>query len=141
MAFLLDTNVVSELVSPQPDPGVAAWLAGVSTTLSYLSVITLGELRTGIVHLPPSRRRAALEEWLQRELLPTYAGRILPVDEAVADRWGQLDGEAKRRGRPLPTADGLLAATALHFNLRLVTRDWKPLVGAGVAFLDPWTGD
>lgn len=137
--FLLDTNVVSEMISPQPDPRVIAWLRRIDAELSYLSVITLGELRTGIVHLRPSRRRGVLEEWLQSELLPSYAGRILPVDEGVADRWGWLEGEAMRRGRPIPTADGLLAATALHFDIRFVTRDWRPLVGTGVLVLDPWT--
>jgi toxin FitB len=136
--YLLDTNVVSELMQPDPAPLVVRWVDATHPTSLYLSVLTLGELRTGAARLPPSRRRRELEAWIDDRLRPKFSDRILPVDQEVADRWGRLDGEAKRRGRPISILDELLAATALHFKLRLVTRDWKPLVGTGVDVLDPW---
>lgn len=88
--YLLDTNVVSEIRRPQPDAKVLAWLDSIDADLFYLSVITLGEIRTGIDRLPEGKQRRFLNDWCTAELRPWLAGRILPVTEAIAERWGAL---------------------------------------------------
>src|SRR5436190_963753 len=91
--------------------------------LLYLSVLTLGEIRNGAAALPQGIRRTQLETWLEVELRVRFSQRVLPIDAAVADRWGVLAAEAKRKGKTLSAIDGLLAATALHHNLTIVSRN------------------
>jgi predicted nucleic acid-binding protein len=81
-----------------------------------------------------------LETWLEVELLARFAGRIVPIDSAVADRWGLLAAEAKRTGKGLPIIDGLLAATALHHNLTIVSRNASDFANTQVTVLNPWEG-
>ena len=123
--FLLDTNVISELVKAKPEPKVTNWIDSVDENLLYLSVLTLGEIRKGIALLRDAPRRVALEAWLNSDLALRFAERILSIDRAVADRWGQLAADAAEARTPLPVIDGLLAATALHQNMTLVTRNTK----------------
>jgi predicted nucleic acid-binding protein len=136
--FLLDTNVISELVKPRPEPRVTSWVEETDETLLYLSVLTLGEIRRGVAALPNTRKRASLEAWLESDLRTRFHRRILPIDDDVADRWGQLTVQAQTKGVVLPVIDGLLAATALHRNLTFVTRDTGSLVVVGVALFNPW---
>ncbi len=137
--FLLDTNVLSELIRPRPEPKVAAWMEATEESLFRLSVLTLGEIRKGINSLPGSSRRTALESWLNHDLLIRFADRILDVDQAVADRWGRLAAAAVATKQLLPVIDGLLAATAIHHNLTLVTRNAKDVALTGVPVINPWT--
>ncbi|HEX6718217.1 MAG TPA: type II toxin-antitoxin system VapC family toxin [Pyrinomonadaceae bacterium] len=136
--FLLDTNVISELVKPRPDANVTAWIEGTDESLLYLSVLTLGEIRRGIAVLPQSRRRTSLEAWLEKDLRTRFEERILAIDQEVADRWGLLTAAARNGGIVLPVIDGLLAATALEHNLTLVTRDTGQVPSMGVAVFNPW---
>ena len=136
--FLLDTNVVSELVKPKPYPNVVQWMEATDENLLYLSVLTLGEIRKGIASLPDGARRVKLESWLDGDLTPRFAGRILEIDQVIADRWGRLSGNALARGNPLPVIDALLAATALQYDLTYVTRDTQHLAGAAVSVFNPW---
>jgi predicted nucleic acid-binding protein len=136
--FLLDTNVVSELVTRRPEPSVSQWVEGTDETLLHLSVLTLGEIRKGIAGLPHAKRRTELENWLNHGLRNRFAGRILPIDADVADRWGHVAAQARSRNIPLPVIDGLLAATALEHNLTLVTRNTRDVAGVGVLILNPW---
>lgn len=139
--FLLDTNIISELVKPKPDANVTEWIEGTDESLLYLSVLTLGEIRRGIAALPQSRRRATLEAWLEKDLRLRFEGRILVIDNEVADRWGLLTSAARNSGIVLPVIDGLLAATALEYNLTLVTRDTGQIPSMGVAVFNPWRKD
>jgi toxin FitB len=136
--FLLDTNVISELVKPQPDRNVLRWIGDTDEALLFLSVLTLGEIRNGIEKLNPGKRRGRLETWLAVDLRLRFEDRILILDEGIAHRWGALSATAARKGRPVPVIDGLLAATALHHDLMLVTRDDGGVSGTGVPVLDPW---
>jgi len=136
--FLLDTNIISELVKPRPEPSVIDWIEHTDESLLYLSVLTLGEIRRGIAALPQSRRRAALEAWLDKDLRARFEGRILLIDHEVADRWGLLTAAARSNGIVLPVIDGLLAATALEHNLTFVTRDTGQIPSMGVAVFNPW---
>ena len=136
--FLLDTNVVSEFAKPKPDGRVVEWTAVTDESLVFLSVLSLGEIRKGIERLQAGRRRAQLESWLQVDLRSRFRDRILPLDEEIADRWGTIAALAAAQGRPVPVVDGLLAATALHHNLTLVTRNGSDVAGTGVPTLNPW---
>lgn len=136
--FLLDTNVISELIKPLPEPNVTTWIERIDESLLYLSVLTLGEIRRGIAVLPQSRRRATLEAWLDKELRARFEDRILAIDQEVADRCGLLTAAARSNGIVLPVIDGLMAATALEHNLTLVTRDTGQIPSMGVAVFNPW---
>ena len=136
--YLLDTNVLSETVKPQANANVLAWLEASDEQLFHVSVLTLGEIRSGIDSAPPSARRATLESWLSRDLLIRFAGRILGVNQEIADRWGRITAKSSSAGRPLPAIDGLLAATAFHHNLTLVTRNTKHAAPTGVPVFNPW---
>jgi len=136
--FLLDTNIISELIKPKPEPRLVTWLSGTDENLLYLSVLTLGEIRKGIAMLKEPARRVQLETWLDSELRLRFAGRILTVDNDVADRWGVMAGRAATRKIALPVIDGLLAATALHYNLTLVTRNSKDVAGTEALVFNPW---
>ena len=136
--FLLDTNIISELIKPKPEPRLVTWLSGTDENLLYLSVLTLGEIRKGVAMLKEPARRVQLETWLDSELRLRFAGRILAVDDDVADRWGVMVGRAAARKIALPVTDGLLAATALHYNLTLVTRNSKDVAGTEALVFNPW---
>ncbi len=138
MGFLLDTHVISELITRRPEPNVSRWVEDTDETLLHLSVLTLGEIRKGIAGLPQAKRRAELETWLNKGLRSRFAGRILPIDAAVADRWGRVAAQARSKNIQLPVIDGLLAATALEHDLTFVTRNTADVAGTGVSVLNPW---
>jgi predicted nucleic acid-binding protein len=137
--FLLDTNIVSELVRPRPDSRVATWTDSADEELLFLSALTLGEVRKGITTVTDPARKGRLEAWLAGGLVARFEGRILGIDQAIADRWGRISGTLALRGTPLPVIDGLLAATALHHNLTLVTRNTRDVALTGAAVFDPWS--
>jgi predicted nucleic acid-binding protein len=135
VSLLLDTNVVSELrKGPRADANVRAWFADTEAESLYLSVVVIGELRQGVErvrHRDPVAARS-LERWLGK-LVDEYEERIVPIDSAIAERWGRLNVPD-----PLPTVDGLLAATALVHDMTLVTRNVRDVARCGVRLLDPF---
>ena len=135
MSYLLDTNVLSELRRKTPDAAVLEWFARRPVSTLYLSVLTFGELRKGIEGVPDAKRRMALTDWLETDLPAFFAGRILPVDAQVADRWGRLLSAA---GRPLPAIDSLLAASAAQHGLSMVTRNSRDFADLGLDVINPW---
>ena len=135
MSYLLDTNIVSETARRNPNKAVIAWLDQLPGEALFVSVLTLGEIRKGIETLPDKRRREKLRLWLEHDLPAWFEDRVLPVDLSVADRWGRLLAEV---GRPLPTIDSLLAATALHHGLRLVTRNAADFDYPGLEVINPF---
>jgi predicted nucleic acid-binding protein len=136
--FLLDTNCISELVRPKPEQRVIDWMEAADEGILYLSVLTLGEIRKGLAGLPQGKHRTRLETWLEVHLQARFAGRIVPIDAAIADRWGSIAAGARRKGKALPVIDGLLAATALHHNLTVVSRNARDFAHAQVQVLNPW---
>ena len=138
MRYLLDTNVLSELVRREPAPRVVSWVAGQSPLDLAISALTLGELAKGVGTIAPGRHRDALQRWVAREVPRQFTGRLLDVDARVATRWGELAASATREGRPLPVIDGLLLATAAVHDLVLVTRNERDCAGRGVAIHNPW---
>jgi predicted nucleic acid-binding protein len=132
--YLLDTNVVSELRKPRPDPNVLAFMALAESASLFLSVLTLGELRKGIAvkrrHDPAAAGRLAA--WADG-IETLFEDRVLPVDAEIARLWGDLSAAGS-----VPAIDGLIAATALCHGLTLVTRNIKDFQTAGVQLLNPW---
>lgn len=136
MSYLLDTNVLSELRKRTPEARVVAWVNARPPSTLYLSVLTLGEIRRGVEALTDTGRRLLLLDWLETQLPAWFAGRVLGIDSATADRWGRL---LARAGRPLPAVDSLLAATAQQHGLQLVTRNVADFCGVDVPLINPWT--
>ncbi len=135
MSYLLDTNVICETSRKRPEPRVIRWVQAVASEDLYLSVLTLGEIRRGIEALGATPRRSRLLTWLERDVPQWFGERILPIDRHVADRWGYLMATTTAS----PTAiDGLLAATALTHNLKVVTRNEEDFHFPGVEVVNPW---
>ena len=137
--FLLDTCVLSEFKKLRPNAGLVSWLRNVDETTAYISAITIGELRYGIALLPVSAKRRELERWLSADVLPNFRDRIVPLDFDIADRWGRIRALGHARGLAVPPIDGMLAATAQHRNLTIVTRNEAHFHGAGSSVLNPWS--
>jgi len=132
------TNIPSELTRETPDARVAAFLKSAGKESVFLSVMTIGEICKGIDLLPVSQKRSGLQIWLDVEVRSWFAGRILPVTESIAERWGHLAATAKQRGIAVAVVDGVIAATALEHGLTLVTRNVRDFASLGVVLLNPW---
>ena len=115
-----------------------AWLEDADDEQLFLSVITIGEVMEGLTAMPVGKRRSGIQLWINDVLRPWFAGRVLPVDETIAERWGVLAGQRRLQGRPLGVADGLIAATALEHDLTVVTRNVKDFESLGVMVFNPW---
>jgi hypothetical protein len=135
VSYLIDTNVVSEAVRPRPNASVLRWLKEVPNTALHMSVLTLGEIRSGAEKLKDEARRERLRLWVENELTAWFEDRLLPVDATVAERWGRLVAQV---GRPVPAIDSLLAATALVHGLRLVTGNVEDFAFVDLDIVNPW---
>ena len=136
--FLLDTNVISEPKRARPDEGVITWLGRQLLSDLHISVITIGELRRGIVRLEPGRRRDDLDFWLE-DMILRYQERILSVDLDVTERWASLAEINRAAGRPSEMTDELIAATAHIHGLTVVTRNVRHFESSGCRVLSPWS--
>lgn len=135
MSYLIDTNVLSELRKRHADSNLVSWVHTRPRQSLYLSVMSLGEIRKGIEGVADPAFRQTLTDWLEVELPKYFLGRVLGIDAQIADRWGRVQASA---GRTLPIVDALLAATALHHDLTIVTRNLKDFEGLGVQLINPW---
>jgi toxin FitB len=136
--WLLDTCVLSEYARAKPSVHVMSWLAAADEEALALSVLTLAELRRGALALPPSRRRSALESWIDEALPARFLDRVFPVDKSVADAWAERQARLDRQGRPLPLFDGLIAATAMVHGYGVATRNERDFAAFGVPIVNPW---
>ncbi len=138
--FLVDTNVISEVLRPAPDSNVVEWCRTTDRDQLFLSVVSLGEIRKGLTLMPVGVRRNQLEKASTALIPEWFTGRILTVTQAIAERWGVLEGERQRLGRPLHVPDAQIAATALEHGLTLVTRNVADFEHLGLSILNPWEG-
>lgn len=138
MNYVLDTNVISELISKQPSKKVVEWLDRLDPNTIYLTVITIGEIRKGIEKLPPSKRRDTAKEWLEADLLLRFQGRILEITTEVMLLWGELAGRLENEGRPITAIDSIIAAIAIQGNYCLVTRNEHDFQHTRVRIINPW---
>jgi predicted nucleic acid-binding protein len=138
MAWLLDTNILSELRRLQPEPRVEVFLASKPLDALHISVVTLAELRFGIELAPDATRRAAINDWLTNRIRPMFDGRVLPITEDIMLKWRLLVEEGRKLGHTFPQPDLIIAATAIEHNLTLVTRDRRGFDKVRVPIVNPW---
>ena len=139
MNFLLDTNLISEWLKPEPNTGVVAWTAAADEDRLFISVVTLAELRHGIDRLATGRRRERLNSWLQHDLPERFGDRVLPVTRDVADVWGRIVAKCEALGRPFGVLDAFIAATAHVHDLAVVTRNESDFESATAIVVNPWS--
>ncbi|HMF75187.1 MAG TPA: type II toxin-antitoxin system VapC family toxin [Bryobacteraceae bacterium] len=138
MAWLLDTNILSEGRKPRPEPRVTAFYETQPLNDLYISVVNIAEIRYGIELQEDPARRAQLNEWLTLTLRPAFAGRILPLTEDIMLKWRLLMNEGRKSGHTYSHPDLLLAATAIQHGLTVVTRDRSDFDMARVPVFNPW---
>lgn len=138
MKYLLDTCVISELVSKRPNSSVVKFVDSLDSDDIYLSVITIGEIIKGVEKLPKSKRKQELHTWLKEDLLARFSGKIIPIDNDAITEWGLLTARLELAGTPMPAIDSLIAATALTYAFALVTRNVSDFKGSSVEVVNPW---
>jgi predicted nucleic acid-binding protein len=142
IGWLLDTHIVGALASPAGAPSVRAWAAAQEEERLFLSVLVLAEIEQGIERLAPGDPDRSRHAGTLHAIEARFAGRILPLGDAVVRRWGRIAGRVKREtGHPPPVIDTLLAATAIEHDLYLATRNTKDVSHAGAALFNPWLDD
>jgi predicted nucleic acid-binding protein len=137
--WLLDTNVLSELRRPRAEPKVVTFVSRQPLDLLYVSTVTFAEIRFGIEAISDASRRAALNEWLTHRLRPMFEQRILPITEDITLKWRLLLEDGRKMGHTFSQPDLIIAATALHHGLTIVSRDTSGYKRAGVPVHNPWT--
>ena len=137
--WLLDTNILSELRRPRPEPKVVAFVAAQPLESLHISSVTLAEIRFGIELVADASRRAELTDWLVHKVRPMFAQRVLPVTEEIMFRWRLLVEVGRKAGHTFSEPDLIIAATALEHGLTLVSRDTREYERARVPVFDPWT--
>ena len=138
ISWLLDTNVLSELRRPKPEPKVVQFVAGQSLDNLYISVVTLAEIRFGIELVKDVGRRMELNDWLDHKLRPMFEDRVLDIGEEIMLKWRLLVEEGRKSGHTFSQPDLIIAATALHHGLTIVSRDTSDYEIANVPILNPW---
>lgn len=138
MKYLLDTNVISELIKKEPNPSVLRWIDECDESALFLSVITFGELQKGIAKLSDKNRAERLQVWIDQDLSNRFAGRILSLDLDILCTWGNVQGQSEKNGIPLPVMDSLIAATAIAKNLTVATRNVYDIERCQASVFNPW---
>ena len=138
MKYLLDTCVISEIIKPQADENVIAWMQTQSEENLYLSVLTFGEIEKGIEKSHDEARKRKLQLWVEEDLKQRFEGRIVPIDLDVSVKWGALQGAAELRGKPMPAIDGLIAVSGLVHNCIVVTRNVADMQQSTAELFNPW---
>jgi predicted nucleic acid-binding protein len=138
MAWLLDTNILSELRRPKPEQKVVAFVAGCPLDQLYISAVTLAEIRFGIELVGEPNRRADLNDWLANKVRPMFGERVLQITEDIMLKWRLLVEEGRKAGHTFSQPDLIIAATAIHHGLTLVTRDRSDYDKARVPVMNPW---
>ena len=136
--WLLDTNVLSELRRAKPNPNVVSFVAAKSLDLLFVSIVTFAEIRFGIEQVADATRRAELNDWLTHKVRPMFEERALPVSEDVMFKWRLLVEDGRKAGHTYSQPDLIIAATALHYGLTVVSRDTSDFAKARVPVLNPW---
>ncbi len=139
--FILDTNVVSELMRPRPDPVIESWFAEHATSSLFLTAVSEAELRFGLAVMPIGKRREGLASALKRVLETGFANRILPFDSSAARAYAEIAATRRRVGRPIPVADCQIAAIARSRDMAVATRNVRDFEDAGIEISDPWKGE
>ena len=137
--FLLDTNIISELVRPSPNENLLSWLSEQDEGSIYLSVITIAEIMRGVAKLDNGKKKDTLFKWIKNEIPKKFLGRILDFDQESAFLWGKWQGEGDRTGKPNSIMDTQIAAIAAKFELILVTRNIKDFSSIPIECFNPFS--
>ena len=137
--WLLDTNILSELRRPRPEPNVVQFVRRQPLELLHVSEVTFAEIRFGIELIEDAGRRSELQDWLAHRIRPMFVQRTLPISEEVMLKWRLLVESGRKAGHTFSQPDLIIAATALHHGLTVVTRDRSDYARAGATVLNPWT--
>ena len=138
MAFLLDTNIISETITARPEKRVIDWLEDQRPEDLFLTAQTLGELARGAWKAKEKSRRERFTTWIERDLAEQFEGRVLPFDGPAAVLWGRLMGDGDRAGQVPPAADAQIAAVAIHHELTLATRNLRDFECFDLKLFNPW---
>ena len=141
MKYLIDTCILSELIKARPSEKVIEWVSSKSEENFYLSVLTVGEIQKGISKLADSKKKEKLQSWITIDLKDRFTGRILDIDLVVAQKWGEMQGNAEKQGLVMPAIDALIAATAVCHGLIVVTRNIQDMHHSGARLFNPWEGE
>ncbi len=136
--IILDTNVISEPLRQSPKSRVIEWIDAQALETLYLSTITVAELRFGMAMLPAGKRRERLQQDLEKQILPIFAGRVLPFDMPASQAYSELMAKARAVGLAISAADGYIAAIAATNGMMVATRDIRPFEAAGIDVINPW---
>jgi toxin FitB len=136
--WLLDTNVLSELRRPRPDAKVIKFIASQNLETLYISAVTFSEIRFGIEMVGDVHKREILLDWLTHKVRPMFEGRVLPISEDVMFKWRLLVEEGRKQGHTFSQPDLIIAATALHHHLTIVTRNTTDFEITKVSLFNPW---
>jgi predicted nucleic acid-binding protein len=136
--WLLDTNILSELRRARPEPKVVAFISAQPLDSLFVSAVTFAEIRFGIELIEDMHKRASLKDWLNLQLRPMFENRVLPVSEDIMFKWRLLVEEGRKSGHTFAQPDLIIAATALHHGLAIVSRDTGGFVKTGAMLVNPW---
>jgi toxin FitB len=136
--WLLDTNIISELRRPKPEPKVTEFIRSQPLEWLFVSIVTFAEIRFGIELLPDVTRRSDLNDWLAHKIRPMFEQRVLAISEDVMFKWRLLAEDRRKAGHTFSQPDLIIAATAQHHGLTVVSRDTKEYVAARVDVFNPW---
>ena len=138
MKVILDTNVISELISKNPDLEVLSFINSLEESDIFLSVITIGEIQSGIQKLPNSHKKTTLLDWLHTDLFSRFDGRIVSIDTDIMLTWGEIDQTMKTKGTPMPIMDSLIGATCVSKGFTLITRNEKDFKSLEISIINPF---
>jgi len=138
LKYLLDTNIISELISKQPNQKVLEFISSLDENDIYLSVITIGEIKSGIENVKNNKRKEKLTVWFEEDLLSRFQNRIIDIDINIMITWGKINQILKRKGKPLPIMDSLIASSCIYNNFTLVTRNEKDFKNLDITIINPF---
>ena len=138
MKYLLDTCVISEMIKPKPDENVISWIKTQQEENLYLSVLTFGEIEKGIEKASDRTRKRKLRLWVEDDLKKRFEGRVIPIDFAIAEKWGVVQGNAELSGKPMPAIDGLIAVSGIVNHCIVVTRNISDMGQSSAELFNPW---
>ncbi len=138
MKYLLDTNIISELISTSPNQKAINFVRGLNEEDLYLSVITIGEIQAGIEKLVKSKKKKQLSQWLENDLLHRFKNRIVTIDIEIMLQWGVINSKLRSIGKPLPILDSIIGATAQSKDFILLTRNKKDFQKLDIEIINPF---
>ena len=141
MKYLLDTNIISEFISKKPNQKVLNYVNSLDENSVYLSVITVGEIRFGIEKLDVENQKKKIDmlsKWLNNDLMQRFEGRILDIDKDIMLKWGEINAQLQKIGKPMPIMDSLIASSCLAKEFVLITRNEKDFYSFEIEMVNPF---